>query len=231
MTIMAFFLLDTVSPNRLIGSLAFTRADNIAPRLIDLGRNQSGTDRADMLVGNHAFTVDEKGLRNAPDAVIDRDRSRSVETRGIGEIELANKSECVFTAILNRNADKHDVLILKPLPCRFQFGRLGAAGRTPRRPEGYKHHLAAEIGETKPGAIEKCQLKGRRRLADQARVDIARLAVKAVRQQRQQRANGHQRNCQPAPDHVRPRSPPVAETARWRSWFPEPQRRRQSRSR
>src|SRR5262245_52232727 len=182
MTTVAFFSLDTVSPNRLIRSLAFARANNIAARLIHLGRDHSGADRTDMFVRDHAFTVDEKGFRNPPDAIIDRDCPRGVETRWIREIELANKSERIFAAILNRNADKHDVLVLEFLPCRFQFAGLSAARWAPRRPEGHKHHLTAEIGETKPRAIEKCQLKGGCRLAYQARIDIAWLAVKTVGQ-------------------------------------------------
>ena len=46
--------------------------------------------------------------------------------------EWVQIEENYVAPILNRDSDKYDVLILKPLPCCFQFARLRAAGRTPR---------------------------------------------------------------------------------------------------
>src|SRR5215470_1724868 len=98
-----------------------------------------------MFVCDSTIGIDEKALRDAPNAEIDGDPSR-IDAVGIGDAVLAHESLAVRLVVLNLYADKNHVLIPHLLPGPLQVLGLGDAGRTPGRPEVDEDSLAAQVG-------------------------------------------------------------------------------------
>src|SRR6185503_938158 len=153
--------------------------------------------RADVLVTDHAFAVDDVGFGHAVDAVVDRDAPGGVvHGEPVGVAVALEPGQRVFARVLVIEPDDRDVL--------RELGDhrvLGEARRAPRRPH-VQHPYRAEhllLAEGLARRVEQRQLEMRRRLADERRGHFARIQLQPDAEQRDQR---NERQRQPDPLHA-----------------------------
>ena len=138
-----------------------------------------------MLVGDAALRVDEETFGNTPGAVIDGDLAGFVLAVGIGDIEFLQKLARLLVGVLHGNAEKNHILVFDFLPGGFELLRFFTAGHAPGGPEIDEHRFAAQIVQGEFAAVEESDRERRRRLRNQRRNDVVRVAGKTVGEQRE----------------------------------------------
>src|SRR5262245_51973871 len=91
-------------------------------------------DGADVLGADAAPAVDEEGLGDAVDAVVDRHLSGGIAGIGEAQAELAHEALRGLGAVLDVDADHHHPAVAPRPPAALEHRRLVVAGRVaPRR--------------------------------------------------------------------------------------------------
>src|SRR4051812_2035798 len=113
--------------------------DERQQRLLDDLRRE----RADALVADHSALVDQVGLGNAVDAVVDPDPALEVVGGRLVRIAHAlQPGEAVLALVLVVHPDQRHGAVLRQLE---QHGMLLAAGHAPRGPDVEHPHLAEHV--------------------------------------------------------------------------------------
>src|SRR5687768_15436745 len=122
-------------------SSALARLTQLLPERLELLARDLGGERADVLVADHAALVDDVGLGDAVDAVVDRDAPRGVVDRELVRVAVAlEPRQRVFARVLVVQPDHRDAL--------RELGDhrvLDQARRAPRRPDVEDPHLAEHV--------------------------------------------------------------------------------------
>jgi len=178
-------------PYRQMRSLSLFSADNAAAGVVELGRDQGGSESAHVLIGDPPLAVNEEGLRDSPNAVVDGYFPGRVATIRVSNVKLFEKGSRILFRVLDINPEKDDILILDSLPGRLYLSSLSPAGWAPRCPEVEEDNLAPKILKAELPAIEKRHGEGRSLTAYQGGLDISGIPNEAVGKNPNEREN----NC------------------------------------
>src|SRR3954471_12444447 len=153
----------------------------------DLLLQDLARDRSDALVADHAVLVDQVGLGNAVDAVVDADAPLEVVRREpVRVAHVPQPVEPVLALVLVVQAEDGYRAALREVE---QHRVLLAAAHAPRRPHVEQPDLAQHValGERPGRLVQLRQLEMRRRLADERRGHLARIEREADAEEGDQR--------------------------------------------
>src|SRR6185295_6761313 len=143
-------------------------------------------DRPDLFVADYAFCVDEVGLGNAVDAIVDADAPVGVDHREFIRVAelLQPRRGLVALVLVVQTEYRHHTAFGE---CQ-QHGMLFAAGHAPGRPDVEQPDLAAHVPrhEALVRLLQDRQLERWSRLANQRRGNLARIQFQSYREKADQ---------------------------------------------